>query len=511
MKLMTPTLVASRTGLRDLFLTVTSLLFFASAFAAEREYREARVYVTAPPASVLPSVAPPASAVTPPTTLAPTPPPAQLLNDRGFVAFAPLDEPDEDIPTIMIDDRKTFQTIIGFGGAFTDAASDTFAKLPKESQEQFLKDCFDPVQGNGYTLCRTTIHSCDYAEEMYTYDDTPGDKELKNFSIDHDKRNRIPFIKRAQATARGKLLLYASPWSPPGWMKTNGEMEHGGKLKPEYYQTWADYYVRYVKAYAAEGIPIWGLTVQNEALADQVWESLIYTAEEERDFVKSFLGPTLRKAGLGDVKVMIWDHNRGVIYQRVAPSFEDTDVSKFIWGTAFHWYTGDHFDNVRIVHDAFPDKHLLYTEGGIGGTWQAALRLSKNIITDLQNWTEGWDVWNLLLDQDNGPRHAGGVPGVHGSTIVNANTTTGEITYNPPHYVLGQFSRFIRPGAKRIPCTSNSDDLIATAALNPDGKIAVVVLNLKDNETFMRVWLRGRYAKYRCPAHATLTFVLEPV
>jgi glucosylceramidase len=208
---------------------------------------------------------------------------------------------------------------------------------------------------------------------------------------------------------------------------------------------------------------------------------------------------------------MIWDHNRGLIYERVQPAYDDAEASRYIWGTAFHWYTGDHFDNVRMVHDAFPDKHLLYTEGGIGGTWPAALRLSKSIITDLNNWTEGWDVWNLILDQDNGPRHAGDVPGVHRNTIANANTTTGEITYNPPYYVLGQFSRFIHPGAKRIVCTSTSDDFIATAALNSDGKIAVVVFNLKDRETFMRVWLRGQFVKYQCPSNATITFILQPI
>src|SRR5450759_667746 len=191
--------------------------------------------------------------------------------------------------------------------------------------------------------------------------------------------------------------------------------------------------------------------------------------------IRDSLGPALKKAGLSDVKLMIWDHNRGLIYERVQPAYDDKEASAYIWGAAFHWYTGDHFDNIRIVHDAFPDKHLLYTEGGIGGTWPAALRLSRSVITDLNNWTEGWDVWNLILDQDNGPRHAGDVPGVNRNTIVNANTTTGEITYNPPHYVLGQFSRFIRPGAKRIVCTSNSDDFIATAALNSDGKIAVGV------------------------------------
>ena len=238
----------------------------------------------------------------------------------------------------------------------------------------------------------------------------PATRNSKNFTIDHDLKDRIPFIKRAQAAAKGKLPLRL-PWSPPAWMKTNGEMLHGGKLKPEYDQTWADYYVKYIKAYAAEGVPIWGLTVQNEALATQVWESCIFTADEETRLRQKLPRPHAKKAGLSDVKLMIWDHNRGLIYERVQPAYDDKEASKYIWGTAFHWYTGDHFDNVRMVHDAFPDKHLLYTEGGIGGTWPAASRLSKSVITDLNNWTEGWDVWNLILDQDNGPRHAGDVPG----------------------------------------------------------------------------------------------------
>jgi glucosylceramidase len=231
MKLVTAMAIASRAILRPLIFSIIPCLLIVSASAQERHYQEARVYVTAPPAA---------------TAASQVPGPAQLLTDRGFFPLAPLDEPDEDIPTILIDDKKTFQTILGFGGAFTDAAATTFAKLSKDAQEQFLKACFNPVEGNGYTLCRTTIHSCDYSEDMYTYDDTEGDKELKNFTIDHDRKDRIPFIKRAQAAAEGKLQLYASPWSPPGWMKTNGEMLHGGKLKPEYDQTWADYYVKYI-------------------------------------------------------------------------------------------------------------------------------------------------------------------------------------------------------------------------------------------------------------------------
>ena len=479
--------IASRGGARLVPFTILPCLLVVPVLAQKWDYKEARVYATAPAAA---------------------PAPALLLSDSGFHAFAPLDQPDEHIPTIIIDDHKTFQTIEGFGAAFTDAAADTFGKLPREAQEEFLKACFDPVEGNGYTLCRTTIHSCDYSADMYTYDDTPGDKELKHFSIAHDLKDRIPFIKRAQAAAQGNLRLFASPWSPPAWMKTNGDMLHGGKLKPEYDQAWADYFVKYIKAYAAEGIPMWGLTVQNEALATQVWESCLYTADEERDFVKNFLGPTLQKAGLSDVKLMIWDHNRGLIYQRVQASYDDKDASKYLWGAAFHWYTGDHFDNVRQVHDAFPDKHLLYTEGGIGGTWLAAHRLARSVINDLNNWTEGWVVWNLMCDQHNGPRHAGGLGG---STIVNADTDTGIITFNPPHYVVGQFSHFIRPGARRIACTSNSDDLIATAALNSDGKIAVVVHNLKDHEIFFHLWRDGKSLEYSSPPNATITLVLQPL
>jgi glucosylceramidase len=498
--MITSQLIVARAALRAVAATSLLCLLAGPGFAENKTYKEARVYVTAPGAA--PTTAP-ASVANPPAA-------PLLLSDRGFFSFIPLEQPDENFPTIIIDDAKTFQTIEGFGGAFTDAAATTWGKLPKEAQAKFLKACFDPVEGNGYTLCRTTIHSCDYSADMYTYDDTPDDKELKNFSIAHDKKDRIPFIKGAQAAAQGKLRLYASPWSPPAWMKTNNDMLHGGKLKPDCQQAWADYFVKYIQAYQAEGIPMWGLTVQNEALAVQVWESCVFTSEEEKDFVKKYLGPTLEKNKLGDCKIMIWDHNRGLMYQRVQPAYEDKEASKYIWGTAFHWYTGDHFDNVRMVHDAFPDKHLLYTEGGIGGNWQAALRLSKSMITDLNNYTEGWAVWNLILDERNGPRHAGDVPGRKGSTVVNADTTTGEVTYNPPHYVMGQFSRFIKPGAKRIPCTSSSDDFIATAAINPDGKIAVVLENLTERETVVRVWLRGKYVKNPIPANGTATFVLQP-
>jgi glucosylceramidase len=427
------------------------------------------------------------------------------LTNKGFRAFEPLNQPDENYPTIMVDIDKTFQTIEGFGGAFTDASAIIFSKMPEEKQQEFLTACFDPQNGNAYTLCRTTIHSCDYSDEQYTYDDVPGDKDLKNFTIEHDRKYRIGFIQRALKTAKGNIKIYASPWSPPSWMKTNNEMLHGGKLKPEYFQTWADYFVKYIEAYKKEGIPIWGLTVQNEPMAVQVWESCIFTAEEERDFVRDYLGPTLQKNGLSDVKLMIWDHNRGIMYQRAEVVYDDPEASRYVWGTAYHWYIGDHFDNVRMVHDAFPDKKLIYTEAGMRGDWPTALRLAKNMIIDLNNWTNGWTFWNFLLDENRGPRHAGGTgPGM---SIVTFNTQTGELIFNPPHYYFGHFSRFIKPGAKRIACTSNNDELMASAFINSDGKVAVVIINLRNSEQLFQLWVDGEAAKYASPAHAIITMV----
>jgi len=474
------TRISSNAGVVAAFFVQSSIFATTTIYGQQRDYKEAQAFITAESTH-------------------------ELLHDMGFGAFAPIEQPDEDYPTVMIDVNKTFQTIEGFGGAFTDAAAVTFAKLPEKSQEQFLKACFDPVEGNAYTLCRTTIHSCDFSDEMYTYDEVAGDTGLKHFSIQHDEKYRIPFMKRAMVAAKGNIKIFASPWSPPAWMKTNNDMLHGGKLKAEYAQTWAEYFVKYVKAYEAAGIPIWGLTVQNEAMATQVWESCIFTAAEERDFVRDHLGPALHNSGLGDVKVMIWDHNRGIMYQRAQVAYEDPEASRYIWGTAFHWYIGDHYENVRIVHDAFPDKKLIYTEGGMNGSWASARRLANSMIMDLNNWTNGWVFWNLLLDQTGGPRHVGGASG---SNIITTDLATGELVFNPPHYVFGQFSRFIKPGAKRIACTSNNDNLLAGGFINPDGKIAVVVYNARNCDQPMQLWVEGKAIRYTLPADAVITIIL---
>jgi glucosylceramidase len=434
------------------------------------------------------------------------------LTQKESVKFEPYEQPDESHPAIMIDVSKKFQTIEGFGGAFTDASAETFYKLPPQKQKEFIDACFDAKNGNAYTLCRMNIHSCDFSSESYTYAEVDGGKELKYFSIEHDKKYRIPFIKRSLEAANNNIKILASPWSPPAWMKTNGSMLHGGKLRLEYRQTWADYFVRFVEEYKKEDISMWGLTVQNEPMAVQTWESCIFTAKEESDFVRDYLGPTLKKAGLSDLKLLIWDHNRGIIYQRAKAAYDDPEVSKYIWGTAFHWYIGDHFDNVRLVHDAFPDKKLIYTEAAIGPfrwddiyKWSDGEELAKNVIMDLNNWTDGWIFWNLLLDEKGGPNH---VSNFCFAPII-ADTRTGELIYRNTHYYFGHFSKFIHPGAKRIICSSNDDELLSTAFLNPDDKIAVVILNDSDNDKEFHLWLDGKGANSLSPAHSIITMIIN--
>jgi len=432
------------------------------------------------------------------------------ITPKESLTFKPLEQPDESAPTIILDRDKTFQTIVGIGGALTDASAETFYKLPAEKQQEIITAFFDIDKGNGFSLCRTNIHSCDFSSSSYTYAEA-GDTSLESFSIEPDLKYKIPFIKAALEKSENTLKLFASPWSPPAWMKTNNDMLHGGKLLPQYNQTWSNYFVRFVKEYEKAGIPIWGLSVQNEPMAIQTWESCIFTAEEERDFVKYYLGPTLELSDLSHLKLMIWDHNRGIMYQRAKVVYDDPEASKYVWGTGFHWYVGDHFDNVRLVHDAYPDKELVFTEGTEANfdsekvkDWQWGEMFGKSIIMDLNNWASGWVAWNVILDEKGGPNHVGN----YCMAPIICDTKTGELTYMNSFYYLGHFSKFIRPGSKRIICSSNSDDLLATAFLNPDGKIAVVILNQTEKETEFQTWIEGTSARTKSPSHSIITLLL---
>ncbi|RZJ63697.1 MAG: glycosyl hydrolase, partial [Flavobacterium sp.] len=285
------------------------------------------------------------------------------LSRTETLNFVENKQPFETEPTIFVDPTIKYQTLVGIGGALTDASAETFAKLSKKNQQELLSAYYNKDKGIGYTLARTNIASCDFSSGSYTYVQD-NDKDLKTFSVGHDEQFKIPLIKQATAAAGGKLTLYVSPWSPPAWMKDNNSLIKGGHLLPQYRQSWANHYVKFIKTYEAMGIPIWGLSVQNEPMAKQIWESCVYTAEEERDFIKDFLGPTLHKSGLASKKLIAWDHNRDQIFQRASTILNDKEAAKYVWGIGFHWYetwtgSGMQFGNVRQTHEAYPDKALI--------------------------------------------------------------------------------------------------------------------------------------------------------
>ena len=430
------------------------------------------------------------------------------------VTFKSVGQPKETQICVFVDPLKQFQTFLGIGGALTDASAEVFAQLPAAKQEEILNAYFDEKKGIGYKLARTNIHSCDFSSSSYTYV-AEGDRELKSFSIEHDRKYRLPFIKRVLAATAGKLNIFASPWSPPAFMKDNGDILHGGKLKPEFYQSWANYYAKFIKAYQREGVPIWGLTIQNEPMATQKWESCIYTGEEERDFLKNYLGPTLRREGLTEKKIIAWDHNRDLIYQRVSTMLSDPQAAKFVWGIGYHWYEpwsgGDPmFDNVKLVHETFPDKPLIFTEGCVDafdphriGEWKFGERYGRSMINDFNNGTVGWTDWNVLLDERGGPNHVDNFC----FAPVHANTKTGEITYLSSFYYIGHFSKFIKPGARRIASSPSRSQLLSTAFENPDGKIAVVVMNASEKPAAYWLWVAGDAAELNSPPRSIQTVV----
>ena len=437
------------------------------------------------------------------------------LASAGELAFKDKGQPFENEISVFIDPTKTYQQFLGIGGALTDASAETFAKLPKDKQQEFIKAYFDKQDGIGYTLGRTNIHSCDFSSGTYTYV-SDGDKELRSFSVDHDKQYRIPFIKEA-IKAAGNLTLYASPWSPPAWMKDNNDILHGGKLKPEFYQSWANYYTKFIKAYEKEGIPVWGISIQNEPMATQRWESCIYTAEEEKDFLKNFLGPTMEKEGLGDKKIIMWDHNRDLIYQRAQTYFSDPDVSKYAWGIGFHWYEdwsgGEQmFANLKKVEEAFPDKPLLFTEGCNGpfnmqqiNNWKWGERYGRSMIQDFNSGAVGWTDWNILLDETGGPNHVQNFC----YAPIHADTKTGQLIYTNSYYYIGHFSKFIKPGAKRIVSSPSRSQLLSTAFKNEDGTVVVVVMNQGNMKTPFFLWINGKGAETTALPHSINTYVIK--
>lgn len=412
------------------------------------------------------------------------------------------------LPVLTVDTAHQFQIIEGFGGAFTEAGAVSWMALSPNQRDAALRAYFatQAEDGHGYALCRVHMNSCDFALDNYAHVQTTGDVDLRSFNISRDQQALLPFIKTAQRVTRHPIKLLASPWSPPAWMKTNGSMNHGGKLRPEYRLAWARCFVRFIEAYAQEGVPIWGVTVQNEPMATQRWDSCVYSAEEERDFIRDYLGPELVRAGLADIKIVVWDHNRDLMVDRASVIYGDPEASKYAWGLGFHWYGEDHFDHVQRVHDAWPEKRLLFTEGcqeggAHMGSWALGERYAHSMINDLNRWTVGWIDWNLFLDLQGGPNHVGNFC----SAPILIDTAHDALYQQSSFYYIGHFCRFVVPGARRVLCASSVAALECTAFRNPDGSPVLIVLNRTDAPVSFMVRLDGSRFLTQIPGHAIVT------
>jgi len=417
---------------------------------------------------------------------------------------------------IAVNSRLEYQEFMGFGGAFTEAAAYTLSEAPIEVREEALRAYFSKKDGLGYVLGRVHINSCDFSLENYTYVDE-GDTELTTFDISREDKWVVPMIKDAMRYAEEPIKLLASPWSPPGFMKDTKEMNYGGKLLPEYAGSWANYYVKFVESMKNRGIDIWAVSVQNEPLATQTWDSCIYTAEEERDFIKNHLGPVL-KASYPDTEIIAWDHNRDILVERAAVVLADKEAAKYVWGTGNHWYVSEAYENLSALHNMFPDKHILFTEGcveltttsenaqfnGYLGSWSNGERYGRNIIGDFNNWSRGWIDWNLVLNEIGGPNHVYNY--CEAPIMYDRNSKT--LIYNNSYYYIGHFSRYIAVGAKRLELSVTQEGVFAVAYKNPNNDIVVVA----QNEGFiaeLALVIDGEGVNINLPDRSITTFVIQ--
>ncbi len=401
-----------------------------------------------------------------------------------------------------------YQTILGFGGAVTEAAGYAYSKLTKENQEKALELYFGLV-GNRYHLMRTHIDSCDFSLSTYAAMNDPEDTHMQSFTLVREEQYILPLLRAATKKAGKAFDLMLSPWSPPAFMKTNGSRTHGGKLKEEYRKVWAEYICRYIKEYEQKGFLVNRLTIQNEPAAVQTWDSCIYTAEEEKIFVRDYLYPTLAEQGLSHVKLNIWDHNKERMYER-AKAILDEDTSPMVDGVAFHWYSGDHFESIAITHEAYPDKELIFTEGCVEYSRFTADQLKNaqmyahDIMGNLNSGMTGFIDWNIFLDEKGGPNHVGN----YCDAPIMVDTRTGELMVKLSFDYIGHFSKYIAPGARRIGLSKYTSELEVTAFKNPDGTLVLVALNATVKPLPVILRLNGKLIEFEVAESSMATALL---
>ena len=406
-----------------------------------------------------------------------------------------------------------YQTILGFGAAFTETSAYNFSLLTPDSQQKLAEAYFGKT-GIGLNFCRTHINACDFSIDEYTYVED-GDVDLKSFNIARDRKYIIPMIKAARKV-NPDLLLFASPWSPPAWMKDNNSVRYGGRLLPQYYPTWAKYFSLYLKEYQKEGIDFFAVTIQNEPKAVQMWESCIWTGREEGEFSADYLRPTLDQYGFDEIKIIIWDHNKERVMERARESMSVPGAEKAIWGVGHHLYSGDHFDNLRMAHELYPDKVLIATEnngygvrgGNVAENWEHIERYAKETIVNFNNFTSAAVAWNLMVDlKTGGPFH--NTPAGGSSAPVFVDQDKKDFILGPLYYTDGHFSKFIKRDAVRIGSSVYNDAVKVAAFYNPDGEIVVVVLNTTSSDASPKIRLNNCTAEFKMPAKSLQTLIIK--
>lgn len=410
---------------------------------------------------------------------------------------------------INIHPQAEYHTFLGIGGAFTETAALGYGKLSAEKQKEFIRAYFDKTDGIGYTAGRLHINSCDFSVSDYTYI-REGDKTLESFDISHDTENIIPMVKAALGET--ELWLFASPWTPPRFMKTVDAVQ-GGHLKKEYYRLWARYTAEYIKAYRKNGVEIQGVTVQNEPRHNQMWESCLYTPEEESEYI-GYLYDELK--GL-NVKILCYDHCRERLFERAEYIFGGKNGA-YCDGIANHWYSGDHFGEIRAVRNRWNGKLQVASEAccfsaesGIKteGIWSFAEKYAHDIGGALNAGCNAWVDWNLAVDENNGPSHHREGREISVDTAVYCDTSNDRLVYQPTYYYIGHYSRFIRPGAKCIASSSYTEKLEVCAFKNKNGEIVCVILNRTDKRLPFILRLGNYFLDAAADGHSIQSIIIN--
>jgi glucosylceramidase len=447
----------------------------------------------------------------------------------------------ENAVLINLNPEEKFQTITGFGGSFTESSAHLLNRLSATNRKKIL-DAYFSEQGANYSLTRTHIASCDFSLSNYTYAKVENDVSLENFTIEDDKSDLIPMILEAKAISKEGFNIIASPWTAPPWMKDNKKYV-GGKLLPEFNDSFALYFSKYLNAYKKEGINIWGITVINEPHGNgNNWESTLFSPKEMTHFVQNHLGPKLEKEGWGDVNILGYDQNRAGIKEWVDVMYEDENTSKYYDGLAVHWYESTYEvfpKDLQYAHQKAPNKYLIQTEACVdseiphwnddawywkkeatdwGWDWASEKdkylhpkyapvnRYANDIIGCLNNWVDGWVDWNMVLDTGGGPNWFKNW--CVAPVIVDVNKD--EVYFTPLYYTLAHFSKYMRPGAVKIGCSINHEEIVTTAVKNPDGTIAVVIFNPTDKKENIAIQLKDKTKNISISAKAIQTVVINP-